>query len=137
MKVITIHNPWAYWISLGIKKIETRIHNKFKNLINQRIAIHASKAFDTQALSLAENFVSAEYLKFDEHIESMHYGAIVCTAFVADHRLLTTDDSREACFHCRDNQYYGLILESVKMLEKPYFCKGYQGQWNIDANLLH
>jgi predicted transcriptional regulator len=41
MKVITLWQPWASFIALGWKTIETRTHDRFKNLVCERIAIHA------------------------------------------------------------------------------------------------
>lgn len=41
VKAITLHQPWASLIALGVKKIETRSWPAPKGLIGQRIAIHA------------------------------------------------------------------------------------------------
>ena len=41
MKVLTLHQPWATLIALGVKTIETR-GQAFRSLVGQRIAIHAA-----------------------------------------------------------------------------------------------
>ena len=43
MKAITLHQPWASLIAEGIKTIETRSWAPPRQLIGQRIAIHAGK----------------------------------------------------------------------------------------------
>lgn len=43
MKALTLWQPWASLIALGVKTIETRSWAAPKSLIGQRIAIHASK----------------------------------------------------------------------------------------------
>ena len=43
MKAISLHQPWASLIAVGIKTIETRSWAPPKALIGQRIAIHAAK----------------------------------------------------------------------------------------------
>lgn len=41
MKALTLHQPWATLIALGVKSIETRSWRAPASLIGQRIAIHA------------------------------------------------------------------------------------------------
>jgi activating signal cointegrator 1 len=43
MKALTLHQPWATLIALGVKTIETRSWRAPASLIGQRIAIHAGK----------------------------------------------------------------------------------------------
>lgn len=42
MKVLTLHQPWASLIALGVKTIETRSWRAPESLIGQRFAIHAA-----------------------------------------------------------------------------------------------
>ena len=43
MKAITLHQPWATLIEMGLKQIETRDWSPPARMIGQRIAIHAGK----------------------------------------------------------------------------------------------
>ena len=43
MPAITLHQPWASLIALGVKRIETRHWFPHRDLIGKRIAIHAAK----------------------------------------------------------------------------------------------
>ena len=40
---ITLHQPWATLIALGIKSVETRSWPAPARLVGQRIAVHAGK----------------------------------------------------------------------------------------------
>jgi hypothetical protein len=42
IKVLSLHQPWASLVALGVKTIETRSWAAPKSLIGQRIAIHAA-----------------------------------------------------------------------------------------------
>ena len=48
MKAITLHQPWASLIAEGIKTIETRSWAPSREIIGQRIAIHAAKRKSTE-----------------------------------------------------------------------------------------
>jgi len=57
---ISLAQPWASWVALGWKTIETRCHNGFAGLVGRRLAICASKTWDREALDVADVFMSAE-----------------------------------------------------------------------------
>lgn len=130
MKAITIYHPWANWIKNGYKTIEVRTHDRLRNLVGKRIVIHAAKKFDVFAWKIAGEFapnVSADV--YDE-------GAIICTAFVYDHRRLDNRgrDSNCACFPVGFN-LYGIFLRDIKKI-KPVPFKGKQGIFNVPDDLI-
>ena len=43
MRVLTLHQPWAQLMVWGLKNVETRSWSAPRNLIGQRMAIHAGK----------------------------------------------------------------------------------------------
>ena len=49
MKALTIRQPWATLIALGVKTIETRSWRSPASLIGQRLAIHAGAALPSSA----------------------------------------------------------------------------------------
>lgn len=142
MKAITLWQPWASLIALGLKTIETRGHDHFKWLKGQRIAIHAGKQFDRQAI---REIASAEWWtpELDERL-SWDYdgtrhsrldsdnvwpsGLVLCTAQVVEARWLTPADNRAAFCRC-DPTRFGLVLVQVKRLIPPVPAKGAQGVW--------
>lgn len=127
-KVITLHQPWAMYVSLGWKTIETRRHGRFRSLVGQRIGIHASKTFDEVGYALSEGYLNMRDLRLDEGPWLM--GAIICTAYVREMRKLYGELSEYAL--CRTDGLYGYFLEDVRQLVRPTFVRGKQGIWNYD-----
>lgn len=93
MKALTIRQPWATLIALGVKTIETRSWRAPKALIGQRIAIHAGatrgsvfnvlkaavRDLDSDAIALCNALYALDIEPID-----LPLGAIVATATLAD-----------------------------------------------------
>ncbi len=137
MKIITLWQPWASFIALGWKTIETRTHNKFKVLVGHTIGIHASNTWDKDWNELAGPYLTqmqreeVGYIKnlFDDgHLR----GEILCTAHVNMHRIVKQSESNKALIFCSDkflDSRYGLFLTDIKpIVATP--AKGKQGIWN-------
>ncbi len=143
MKVITLWQPWATFIMLGWKTIETRTHDRFKNLIGETIGIHAGNAFDRDWEELAGEYLSGHQLttikcNFDFFNEAR--GKIICTTKVEKTEWLYTRSSKRALINCdpKENGFYrfGLFLENIKKI-KPIAAKGKQGIWNYDGEIVY
>lgn len=61
MKAISLWQPWASLIACGVKVYETRDWAPPRDLIGQRIAIHAAKKVDKDAARLAEEIVYGQH----------------------------------------------------------------------------
>jgi hypothetical protein len=88
MKVLTLHQPYATLIALGIKTVETR-GQAFRSLVGQRIAIHAAERQPVSIYSaglIADHVTGDRWELIDTQDETyaLPLGAIVCTAVVAD-----------------------------------------------------
>ena len=57
---ISLHQPWASWVAMGWKTIETRSHNRFASLVGKRVAIHAARTWDASSLGTAEEYLAPE-----------------------------------------------------------------------------
>lgn len=127
---ITLHQPWASWISLGWKTIETRTHDHFASLVGKHIGIHAGKTWDRLALHRAGDFLSLEQIHVTEELRAVR-GAILCIAYVKELRLLAAKDSKAALCHAEG--LYGLVLEDVQhpVLNIPIPALGSQGIWSF------
>lgn len=127
MPIISLWAPWANWVSLGWKRIETRTHARFRCLQGRRIGIHVTNKWDDTASAHA-----AEYLTYEQYSTSKEFlrigGAIICTAFVRRFDLLNQLDSRDALIDCQHIERYGLFLEDIQQIE-AIPCKGKQGIW--------
>jgi len=130
MKAITLYQPWASLIAEGYKTIETRQHDRFKDLKGRRIAIHAGMRFDRWP-----------YVERDQH-PNMHkikmpHGVIVCTAQVDNARWLRGDSIQEYdAAMCITDGLFGLFLSDIQKVEPPIPARGWQGIWEIENRLV-
>jgi hypothetical protein len=125
--VISLWQPWAQWVSLGWKTVETRTHKRFANLQGKRIGIHAALTWDKTAFVAAHPYLTQQ--QFEQSATFLKLGgAIICTAFVAAHVELLSPDSKAALIDCASVKRYGLILADVRPIEAVP-CAGKQGIW--------
>jgi len=128
MKAITLWQPWATWVALGWKHIETRTHARFRSLRNQRIAIHAGERWDDGAFDAAQAYMANRTWEAAK-LEEYPHGQIVCTALVFDTAWLEDNASWASLIDCSSVDRYGLFLAVLKL--PPYVLpeKGHQGIW--------
>lgn len=125
---ITLWQPWASWIAWGWKTIETRRHGRFRGLEWRRIAIHAGRRWDANALRLAKPWLSREQYALALNRAAYPTGAILCTARVQAVRWLREGpDSRAAL--CVADGLFGLVLADIQKLDPAVPAKGHQGVW--------
>lgn len=127
--IISLWQPWAEWVALGWKTIETRTHQRFKGLVGKRIGIHVALKWDDSAIEVAGEYLgsvrrgmTAGFLRIG--------GAVICTAFVREHRKLGPLDNTRALIDCTHITRYGLILEDIQIIEAVP-AKGKQGIWYL------
>lgn len=121
--VITIYQPWATYIIKGLKTIETRKHDRYKNLKNKIVLIHAGQKIDEEGIKL--NLIS-------EH--EIIKGAILGSAYIYDCRWLTGSEIENKQALVDTTNRYGLFLDNIKVFEKPIFIKGKMGIWYYEFN---
>jgi hypothetical protein len=143
MRALTLHQPWASFITDGLKTIETRLHDHFSILENHRIVIHAGKKWDPNAFEIFTRPEFGQKGLFKHHLERIYWknniplGAVVCTAMVQKHRLATPEDSIDACIEIEPGERrFALVLRDVQPLEIPITYPGNQGIWKFDKNLF-
>ena len=127
MPVISMYGPWANWVGLGWKKIETRTHERFKSLVGKRIGIHVTLKWDDGAIDAAREYLDAHQINLSCRFLKVG-GAICWTAFVREHRELNSLDNKDALIDCTHVTRYGLFLEDVETVE-AIPCKGKRGIW--------
>ena len=82
---ISLAQPWATWIAMGWKTIETRRHNRLDRIIGRRIAIHASKTWDSSSLDVAGQYLTTAQIQRHGLMTSRNMypkGELVCLATV-------------------------------------------------------
>ena len=84
MKAISLHQPWASLIAVGVKTVETRTWKPPVGLVGQRIAIHASKGHGDGMAFTPEEWTAVMELCGDRWPNPMPRGCVVATARLAD-----------------------------------------------------
>ena len=128
---ITLYQPWASWIAVGLKTIETRPHARFRCLAGRRIAIHAGQAFDRNAHAEAFRYVDIaghSALFGGPYADEWPVGVILCTAQVGAVEWLTPRHNRAALSDVGYNRV-GLFLSDVRVMDPPIPARGARGIW--------
>ena len=138
MKAVTLWQPWATWIALGWKTIETRTHDRMKCLFGETIAIHAGLHWDEDAIEMARRWLTNEQIadtlkmrrrhtRLKRHF--VHPTGIVCTTSVWSYGWLGAGDSAAALCDCSGNDLFGLVLDEIRAINPPIPVSGSQGIW--------
>lgn len=125
MKALTVLQPWAHAIAVLGKDIENRGWRPPRDLIGERIAIHAGLRWigesRRQALLPSGVMVLAD---------SCLYGAIIAVAVID--RVVSLEDDDEANVSLwRDSAEFGWVLRDIQRLPMPIAALGHQGLWNL------
>jgi len=130
MRALTLWQPWAGLIAQGIKLVENRTWEPPEHLLGTRIAIHAGKTVDHEAIEdLYEDGL-------DPHRLGEMRGAALCVVtlerFVAERytsglRCPLSLTREQARFY---NGPVGFVLSDIVTID-PVPCKGAQGFWTL------
>jgi len=149
MPAITLWQPWATLVAMGLKTIETRSWLPPHELLGQRIAIHAAARPVRQCMvGCGAPFVRsvAEALRVDViDLDDLPRGAVLCTATLADAGTVAGVGDRVEVGACGSRRFTRLeaidpwgdfragrclwFLEEVSPLTPPRSARGAQGIW--------
>jgi len=124
MKALTIHEPYASLIIMGIKKLETRGH---KTNVRGEIAIHAGKKpMDAEGKALAEKY----------GIEPQ-YGKVLGVAYLCACGLVKDDVKCGISWEIRqsmpneesDYEKFARVYDSMDLMEEPNFGDLSEGRY--------
>ena len=139
MRAISLWQPWASAVELGLKRIETR---GWATKVRGPIAIHASARRDRTVM---------EFLKMHLPMFRMRllldgdlvfpFGAIVAVADLVDvlpcdERLRSELGAVEEAFGDFSDGRFAWKLANVRALPRPVPFKGRQGFFNVEEALL-
>jgi len=134
MKALTLWRPWPAAIFYLGKDVENRTWPPPASIIGKRIAIHASKKEDKDALSWMLQTLKPgmkDTMRLLVLMESHDVkGAIVGTVVVDSWRNAFTAGSRWAVGP------YCWMLKDPIVLAEPITCKGAQGLWNVPEPIV-
>lgn len=133
--VISLWQPWAQFVMMGWKTIETRTHTRFRNLNQQRILIHAGAKWDDHWHMMASKFMTQEQINQTPFMR-YHTPRIICAADVHDFGELYLTDEKLALIECATKRY-GLYLSSIKKIEPVIYIKGQQGIWYHETEEIY
>ena len=135
---ISLYEPWAQWVALGWKTVETRRHNRLACLARRgrRIAIHAAQKIDWSWKDKAGPYLSEEQLLWTlGNITDWPRGFLICTVFPAEHARMSSVMSPLALCDCSGNDLYGIVLEDVQRFE-PIKWTGHQGIMKVPDEVI-
>lgn len=112
---------------MGHKTVETRLHQRFKSLVGERIAIHAAQKFDHAAYESANRY--CPILKL---LVIQSGGGIIGTVRVERFASLSGADSKAALIDCEFTQRFGLFLKDPILFGSMVICRGRQGIFEVE-----
>lgn len=143
MRIITLWQPWATLVVLGVKLIETR---SYKTNIEGELGIHAAKNFRPEHKELCKTFPFNKYIKDPD---TLPLGAIIGRVEVfgcyptqeimhSENPLILKWYDKDRAgeeFHFGDYSpgRYGWRLWRPVPFDKPIPASGTQGFWNFDV----
>ena len=139
MKCLTLWQPWATFIALGMKTIETRTHDRYSWLVGKRLAIHAGKRWDRTGIPRARAVLRRPEAAAPlppgmtwenlERVARAQAGHVICTAKVMAHKRCRAHDAFAALCDCEGD--YGLVLDELRTLDHAVPAKGHRGVWGF------
>lgn len=127
MKAISLWQPWASAIPLGLKSIETR---HWETRYRGEIAIHAAKRFGGAERAFALSEVALGRLP-----SRLPLGAVVAVVHLSNIRpseeLKLEVSAIERLYGNYGPGRFGWVLEDVRALATPIPCLGRQGIFNL------
>lgn len=137
MKAISLWQPWASAIAVGIKKIETR---HWPIGYRGEIAIHAAKTQEgvKQLIGIGRGDLIKQVVRLNPSDELLPLGAIVAVARLDGcYRVDQVEPSEyEAAWGDFSVGRYCWMLSHVVALPKPIPYRGQQGLFEIPDDLL-
>lgn len=135
MKAITLFNPWATLVALGMKQYETR---SWSTGHRGPLAIHAAgkASFHPAYMELPEIKKYAPDLK----IEHLVFGAVLTIVEMSDcieidPYLIQKISHMELAFGEWQPGGYAWQFDNVKKLREPLIIRGQQGLWKVPATI--
>ena len=140
MRALTLHQPWATLVAMGVKSIETRSWGPPAGILGERIAIHAGKGITPP--HEAPRVWAPIFETYGSY--AVPSGAVVATAQLYDAGEVTRSWTRTCEVRLSDGtdlsvetDIYGdfstgrylWLLDDISALGAPIPARGYQGLW--------
>lgn len=155
LKALTLHQPWAWAVAVGLKPIENRSWAPRGQLEpGDRLAIHAGLALEPRkgAFDLATvrqlAVMAGRGAEVPKTLDDPQLvrGAVVAVATYAgiiegfNHGAELDEVLGSFGLKPEAGEWYlntcGWVLRDVKQLAQPIGCRGFQGLWQLDGETL-
>jgi hypothetical protein len=144
MKALSLWQPWASAMAIGLKKIETR---SWSTPYRGLVAIHAAKKESRDLVEFfnAKMLVGRHSQPFHNHriysFSMLPLGAVVAIGNLVDcapvEKLVT--DFRVNTLEVKWGNYsqgrFGWVFEDIVKLETPIHIRGMQGLFNVEVSI--
>jgi hypothetical protein len=142
LKVITMTQPWATLLAVGVNRIETR---SWPTNFRGQLAIHSAQGFPAYAAALCRQSPYAEALAAAGYhsASDLPRGKIIGVGVLAD--LLRCDASTEAAIIAQSDSgllppdelafgdfsagRFGFVMDDMRLLPEPIAARGMLGLW--------
>lgn len=150
MRALSLLQPWASLVALGVKRVETRSWRRTV-FPDERIAIHASRGKVATSLEEALLEIVAQGSDVDLRGSAMPRGVIVATCRVAFIEATRQQPSDRLLAHIMRERVGGVFLErelgdwspnrflwaldDVRLVVPPIPCRGSLSLWTVPADV--
>ncbi len=131
MKAITLPQPWASLVAIGVKTIETR---PFTTAYRGSIAIHAAKTSVPRMHGVHDPYFKTLLESAGLTYTDLPRGIILATARLIDCEIITTTNCPcypEYAFADFTPGWYAWKLTDIHQLKSPIPVKGHRGLWEF------
>lgn len=132
MKAITIWEPWASAIPLGLKSVETR---SWGTSYRGELLICAGKKTSKNNELFFDVYVKPFHKELS--YKKLPFGCAVAIVNLADCLMMDTDliskqSNLERVFGNWEIGRYAWVLDNIRPINEPFYVKGQQGLFDVD-----
>ncbi|MDT7040862.1 ASCH domain-containing protein [Candidatus Nitronereus thalassa] len=138
MKALTVHQPWAQLLALGVKQFETRSwYTHFRG----PLAIHASKQQASFVSAIVLQRLGKVLFPYGfRALQDLPFGCVVGVGMLEDVQPAELISAQaiagEKDFGDFRPGRFAWKFSQVRVLEKPIPACGHQGIWNLPEELI-
>lgn len=129
MKVLTIKQPWASLIMLGLKKYEFR---SWKTEYRGELLIHAGKEIDKDGMERLKKYIS-ENIPYEGIIGKVRL--IDCIKTSPEFYEKVQKENKDIYAKSVFNQDYAWQMEVIEVYDNPIIAKGKLRLWNYEGGV--
>jgi hypothetical protein len=139
LKAISLHQPWASAMAIGVKKVETRSWQTYHSGL---IAIHAATIQTMEQIDFFDNFVledSNTRAAFERNgikgFSQLPFGAVVAVGDLLEGvrtEAISGLSTTESNWGDYSNGRFGWMFTKIWKLEEPFIVRGHQRIFNVD-----